>query len=225
MIILDNVINQVMVPFLNFSYNNLYPNYGVAIILLTILIKLLLFPLTKKQFESMKATQKIQPQLKKLQEKFKGQPEKLHAEMMSLWKTNNVNPLGGCLPAILQMPFFIAVYFTVRSDTFEALLVAPNANPGMFTFWLSNLAAPDTTYILPIIIGLLTYLGQKMMITDPNQAKIMMILPFFLVYISAQLQAGVLVYWATQQLVAVIQQYIILKPRVVGNTIEVNKGE
>ena len=107
---INYLIDSFMIPFLNFSYENIFPNYGIAIILLTVLIKIVFYPLTKKQFEAMKANQKIQPMMKKIQEKYKGQPEKLHKEMTKLWKENNANPLSGCLPALVQLPVFIAVF-------------------------------------------------------------------------------------------------------------------
>lgn len=206
------LIDTLMIPFLSFSYHSIYPNYGVAIILLTLLIKVLFAPLTKKQFESMKKTQEIQPEIKKIQEKFKDQPEKVHQEMMKIWKEKKVNPLGGCLPAVVQLPFFIAVFYTVSSESFKALLASPGVNQGMFSFWLADLTAPDATYIMPVIIGILTYFTSKMMSpSGQKQPAFMAIMPVFMVVICLRMPAGVLLYWVSSQLISSIQQYLVVK--------------
>ena len=204
--------DQVMIPFLTFSYHTIWPNYGVSILLLTLVIKLLFYPLTKKQFESMKITQKIQPQMKKLQEKFKGQPEKLHQEMMKLWKEHNANPLGGCLPALVQLPFFFAVFYTVKSPGFQAIVLAPGINHGLFSFWLSNLTLPDHTFILPVLIAVSTYLSQRMMVMEQSQRALMTVMPVVMFVVCLKMPAGVLLYWAASQLILTVQQYLILNP-------------
>ena len=112
---IDLLIQNWMIPFLKFSYQSIYPNYGMSIILLTVLVKMVFYPLTKKQFVQMKVNQKIQPQIKEIQEKYKKQPEKMHKEMSALWKANNANPLSGCLPALVQLPFFFAIFYTMQS--------------------------------------------------------------------------------------------------------------
>lgn len=210
---IDFLIEQLIIPMLSFSYHSIFPNYGVAIIVVTLIIKVLFYPLTKKQFESMKATQKIQPEMKKLQEKYKQQPEKMHKEMMKLWKENNANPLGGCLPALVQLPFFIAIFYTVKSDAFNVLLSAPGVFQGFLPFWAANLTTPDTTYVLPLIVGVTTYFSQKLMTVDSKQATLMAVMPFVMFFICLQMPSGVLLYWASSQLVSLIQQYIVLKPK------------
>lgn len=208
---IDYLIKTVMIPFLEFSYETLFPNYGVAIILLTIIIRAAFYPLTKKQFESMKITKELQPQLKKIQEKFKGQPEKLQKEMMKLYRENKANPLGGCLPALVQLPFFIAIFYTINSDAFANLISQPGINPGFLSFWIPNLSNPDKTFLLPLVIGVTSYLSQKMMTIDPKQAAIFMFMPFFMFFICIKMPAGVLLYWATSQALSVAQQYYFLK--------------
>jgi YidC/Oxa1 family membrane protein insertase len=205
------LVNNLMMPFLNFSYENIFPNYGVAIILLTLVVKIVFYPLNNKQFESMKAQKKIQPELKKLQEKYKDQPEKLNKEMLKLWKENNANPFSGCLPVLIQMPFFFAIFYTIRSEAFKVVIAQPGINSGFLPFWLSDLGMPDKTYILPVIIGITMYLSQKMTVTDPKQAKMFMFMPFLMVFICFNLPSGVLLYWAVSQILQIAQQSYMLK--------------
>ncbi|MFC1771702.1 YidC/Oxa1 family membrane protein insertase, partial [Candidatus Margulisiibacteriota bacterium] len=185
-------------------------NYGIAILLLTLLTKIIFHPLTNKQMKAMNAQKKIQPELKKLQEKYKDQPKKLQEEMMKLWKTHKANPLSGCLPILIQLPFFIAIFYTMRSPSFLALLAEPGVNPGLLPFWASNLGLPDKTYILPIIVAATTYFSQKMMTTDPKQAKIFAFMPILMFFISMNMPSGVLLYWGASQAMSLVQQYYII---------------
>ncbi len=207
----DTIIHDIMLPILNFLYYHVYPNYGVAIILLTIIVKVIFYPLTKKQFVAMKKNQELQPLLKEIQEKYKKEPEKLQKELMGFWKKHNFNPLSGCLPALLQLPIFLAIFWTISNPAFNALLKTPGVNPGFLPFWLSNLAQPDVTLILPIFISLLTYLSQKSMTMDPQQANIFLFMPFIMFIISWKMPAGVLLYWATSTGVSYLQQIWIMR--------------
>ncbi len=209
---IDYLINEFMIPFLRFSYDSIYPNYGIAILLLTILVKILFVPLTQKQFKAMKETQKIQPEIKKIQEKYKGQPDKASKEMMQLWKTHKVNPLGGCLPALVQLPVFIAIFYTIKSPGFNALISQEGINRGLFSFWIPDLTLPDTFMVLPIFIALATYISQKMTITDPKQATLMMFMPFMMFFLCLKMPGGVLLYWAASQVLSSIHQYIVMRP-------------
>ncbi len=213
---IDYLVTTFMIPFLQFSYTRVFPNYGVAIILLTVVVKALFFPLTKKQFESMSATQKIQPQLKALQEKYKGQPEVLQKEMMKLMKDHNANPLGGCLPALIQLPVFIAIFYTIKSEAFTGLMAATGANKGLFSFYLSNLELPDHTMILPIVIGLLTYWSQKMMMVkggsgSQQQTVMLIVMPLMMFFFCIKMPGGVLIYWAVSQGISALQQLWMVK--------------
>ena len=205
------LINNIMLPFLEFSYHHIFPNYGFAIIFLTLVVKILFYPLTKKQMISMKATQELQPKIKDLQEKYKKQPEILQKKMMELWKENKVNPLSGCLPILVQLPFFIAIFMTMNSPSFKTIISQPGINPGLFPFWCSNLGNPDQTLLLPIIIALSTYWSQKSMTMDPQQAKIFAFMPFLMFFISWKMPAGVLLYWAVSTIITTVQQNWILK--------------
>ncbi|MBT5856015.1 membrane protein insertase YidC [bacterium] len=202
-----------MIPFLTYSYNSIYPNYAIAIILLTIVIKAALYPLTKKQFDSMKKMQVLQPQFKELKVKYKKDPQRIQQETIKLYKENNVNPLGGCLPLIIQLPFLFALFYTMSSDAFNALITAPGVFPGLTTFWLPNLADPDHSYILPVLIGVSTFLSQKFSTVDAQQQKIMMFMPAIMVVICVKMPAGVLLYWAVSQIIGTAQQYFIMNPK------------
>ena len=171
---IDFLIDNMMLPFLKFSYASIFPNYAIGIILLTILIKVLLYPLTQKQFHSMKAMQKLQPKMKELREKHKKDPQKLQQEMLSLYKETGINPLGGCLPMLVQLPFLFALFYTMSSDKFKVLISEEGVFPGLFSFWLPNLSEPDNLFILPIVIGIATYTSQKLtpMTTDSPQTKV-----------------------------------------------------
>ena len=205
----DSIINSVMIPFLQFSYNTIMPNYGVAILLLTALTKVVFYPLTQKQFKSMRDMKVIQPKLKELQKKHKDDPKKLQQEMIGLYKKHQVNPLSGCLPMLVQLPIFFAIFYTINSATFKDLLVQPGINPGFLPFWITNLAIPDPWFLLPILVGLSTWWSQKLMMTDPAQQKIMMIMPVVMTFICFKMPAGVLLYWASSQIISTVQQVLI----------------
>ena len=209
---IDLLIQNWMIPFLKFSYQSIYPNYGMSIILLTVLVKMVFYPLTKKQFVQMKINQKIQPQIKEIQEKYKKQPEKMHKEMSALWKANNANPLSGCLPALVQLPFFFAIFYTIQSESFTTLLAGEGVNKG-FLVW-SDITLMDPFFVLPVAIGLLTYWSQKFMVTDPKQSKIFMFMPFMMVFICFKMPIGVLLYWVISQLISTLQQVYIMKKAV-----------
>lgn len=181
--------------------NGLVGNYGLAIIIFTIIIKLLLYPLSAKQARSMKDMQKVQPELKKIQEKYKDDKQKQTEAMTALYKEHGVNPAAGCLPMILTLiiifPLYRAIYGLDMSNT---------------TFlWIQNLADPD---IALVIINGLAMAGQTYITTklsgNNNQNNLMMwMMPLFILFIGFQLPAGVLIYWLTQTVLTGAQQYII----------------
>ena len=129
---------------------------------------------------------------------------------MKIYKEHKINPAGGCLPMLIQLPFLFALFYTMNGDSFSQLISQGNVFPGLTSFWLSNLSLPDNFYILPVIIGLATYYGQKMSTTDPNQQKILMFMPFLMVIISFKMPAGVLLYWAISQIISSGQQILIM---------------
>ena len=176
------------------------PNYGIAIILLTLVIKLVLYPLTVKQVKGMKSMQDLQPKMKELQEKYKGNSEKLNKEMAILYKESGVNPLSGCLPLIIQMPILMGIFYAIRDYSYAQL-------PSFL--WIADLSGPDPLYILPIISAATTYIQQKQTTTDANgQAKMMMnLMPIFIGYISLTFPAGLVLYWVVSNIFQIAQQW------------------
>lgn len=187
-------------------------NYGVAIVALTLLINIALFPLKYKSIVSAQKMQKVQPQMKAIQEKFKRlkptdpKRQQMNAEVMALYKEHGVNPLGGCLPLLLQMPFFIAFY--------NVLSVAIELRHAPFMLWIKDLSAADHTYILPILMTVTMVVMQKMTPTptaDPVQAKIMLAMPVFFGFMLAFTSSGLVLYWLTSNVAGILQQYFMNK--------------
>ena len=182
------------------------PNYGIAIILLTILIRLITFPLQYKSFKSMKKMQGIQPELAKIKEKYKDEPQKMQKETMDLFKKAGANPLSGCLPLILQMPFFFAIYRVLYSAV--ELVGAP------FGGWIHDLSIHDPFYVLPVLMGLAMLAQQKLTpqtTVDPTQAKIMMFMPVIFAFIMKSLPAGLVLYIFVSTVVGIAQQAIVYR--------------
>ena len=176
-------------------------SYGFAIILLTIVIKMLLYPLTVKQVKSMKAMQKISPKLRKLQEKYKDDPQMFQQKMTALYRDSGVNPLAGCLPMLIQMPILMGMYYALYHFHFES-------GKEIF-FWLPNLSEPDPIYILPVLSALTTFLMQKQTSAEmTGQMKMMMIfMPLFIGGISLNFPSGLVLYWVTMNVVQIVQQW------------------
>ncbi|MBC7540101.1 MAG: membrane protein insertase YidC [Bacteriovorax sp.] len=182
------------------------PNYGIAIILLTILIRLITFPLQYKSFKSMKKMQGIQPELQKIKEKYKDEPQKMQKETMDLFKKAGANPLSGCLPLLLQMPFFFAIYRVLYSAV--ELVGAP------FYGWIHDLSIHDPFYVLPVLMGLAMLAQQKLTpqtTVDPTQQKIMMFMPVVFAFIMKSLPAGLVLYIFVSTVVGIAQQTIVYK--------------
>jgi YidC/Oxa1 family membrane protein insertase len=177
-------------------------NYGVTIILLTVAIKLLFAPLQYKSYKSMKMMRVIQPKIKEVQEKYKGDRDRLNKELMKLYKDQKVNPLGGFLPMILQMPVFVAL-FNILYTTID-LRQAP------FMLWITDLSVQDPYYVLPVIMGATMFIQQKITPTtmDPTQAKIMLVLPVGMTFLFVNFPAGLVLYWVTNNTLTISQQLI-----------------
>ena len=192
--------------------NGFAKNYGVAIIILTILINLALFPLRYKSMVSAQKMQKVQPQMKAIQEKYKKlkptdpKRQQMNAEVMALYKQHGVNPLGGCLPLLLQMPFFLAFY--------NLLSVSIELRQAPFVFWIKDLSAYDHTFVLPILMTLSMVVSQKMTPTpsaDPVQAKMMLAMPLVFGFMLAFTSSGLVLYWLTSNLTGIAQQHFMNK--------------
>lgn len=197
---IQNVLEIIIV----WLYQNVIANYGIVIILLTIIVRLILTPLTITQTRSMARMQKLQPQIKELQKKYKDDKQKLQQETMEFYKKNNVNPLSGCLPLILQMPVFFALFQALRNPTERVTDVVKDFN----FLWL-NLNERDPYYILVILMVATMFLSTKLSTTDPKQSKFMYILPVVFGFISWQFPAGILVYWVTTNVWSIGQQWIV----------------
>ncbi|MGC8494031.1 MAG: membrane protein insertase YidC [Syntrophobacteraceae bacterium] len=204
-------------------------NYGIAIILLTVGIKLIFWPLTQKSYTSMQKMKKIQPKIAQLREKYKDDREKLNTELMQIYKTYKVNPMGGCLPMVLQIPVFFALYRMLEET------VALRHKP--FMLWINDLTAPDRLHIgswfsinltgvpllgtfignlnglpvLTILMGITMYLQQKMMPTggDPMQEKIMLLMPVMFTFFFLNFPSGLVLYWLVNNVLSIAQQYWI----------------
>jgi YidC/Oxa1 family membrane protein insertase len=182
------------------------PNYGISIILLTLFIRLLTFPLQYKSFKSMKKMQELQPELTKLREKYKEDPQRLQKETMDLFKKAGANPLGGCLPLLLQMPIFFAFYKVLFNST--ELMGAP------FMLWITDLSHKDPYYVLPILMAGSMFLQQKMTPSpsaDPTQQKIMMFMPLIFGIIMKDLPSGLTLYIFVSTILGIGQQYFVYK--------------
>ena len=189
---------------LNLLYSNI-GNYGLAIIGITVIIKIILFPLTLKQDKSMREMKKIQPEIEKVKEKYKGNPQEMNKATMELYKEHNVSPFGGCLPVILQMPILFGLFNVLRN---------PKIIPEDAHFLIFTLVSKDTTYILPILNALVAFAQQKVMSkgTVQNAQTEMMpyIFPVMMFVISFSMPSGLQIYWLASSLIGVLQQYVLI---------------
>ena len=183
-------------------------NWGVAIILLTILIKVVFWPLSRKSFKSMEQMKKLQPMMKQIQEKHKDDKQAMQQEIMQLYKTYKVNPMGGCLPILIQLPVFVALYqallncIELRHASFITYL------PGTDMLWLADLSVKDPYYITPLIMGATMFLQQWLSpaMTDPQQRKIMLIMPVVFTVMFINFPSGLVLYWLCNNVLSIAQQ-------------------
>jgi YidC/Oxa1 family membrane protein insertase len=229
---LNKAVNFGMFDFLakpfvwimNFLYHHFIPNYGVAIIILTILTKIVLWPLGNKSYKSMNEMKKIQPLVAEIREKYKDDKKRMNEEMMGLYKTYKVNPAGGCLPMVVQIPVFFALY--------RMLYEAIELRHAPFVLWITDLSAPDRLFrfniehipfmqppygipVLTIIMGATMFLQQKMQppAGDPTQAKMMMMMPIVFTVIFVNFSSGLVLYWLVNNLISIGQQYYVSKKK------------
>ncbi|MDR2051699.1 MAG: membrane protein insertase YidC [Deltaproteobacteria bacterium] len=184
-------------------------NWGVAIILLTVLIKILLWPLSYKSYKSMENMKKLQPLMLKIREKYKDDKTRQNQEVMQLYKTYKVNPMGGCLPIFVQLPVFFGLYRALLSSIELRQADFIEFLPFSDIVWLADLSLKDPLYITPIIMGLTMLLQQKMTPTsgDPTQAKIMMFLPVIFTFLFINFPSGLVIYWLFNNIISILQQY------------------
>ena len=207
---LDLTLDVLAAPMLAMLrwFNSFAHNYGVAIILLTIVVRGLLFPLTYKGMVSMKRMQKLQPKMTALRERFKGDKERMNREVMELYRRYKVNPLSGCLPILLQIPIFFALY--------SALMGAIELRHAPFMLWINDLSQQDGLYVLPLLMGASMFIQQKLTPSslDPTQAKIMLWMPVIFTFFMLNFPAGLTLYWFTSNLLSIAQQLVINRVQV-----------
>jgi YidC/Oxa1 family membrane protein insertase len=185
------------------------PSYGLAIILMTIAIKLVMFPLTQKQMHSMRAMQEIQPKTKYIQEKYKDDPQLMQQKIMAMYKEHGVSPFGGCLPLVIQMPIFIAFYQSLFH--FKFVNVAHAA-----FLWIPNIGKPDPYFILAILAAVTTFYQQKISMVesnDPTQKTMLYFMPVFMAFIAYKLPAGLPLYWVVFNTLGIAQQLYVNKQK------------
>lgn len=187
--------------------NSLIGNWGWSIIILTLLVRMIVMPLHVMSFRSMKAMQKVQPMIQSLREKYKEDPMTLNKEMMDLMKRHKVNPMGGCLPMLLQIPVFFALY-RVFSESIE-LYQSP------FVLWIHDLSMKDPYFVLPVLMAAVMYLQQKMTPStmDPAQAKVMQFMPLLFSFMMISLPSALTLYMFVSTFFGILQQYLFLKDK------------
>jgi YidC/Oxa1 family membrane protein insertase len=190
---------SIAVLWLFVHIHKIIPNYGLVIILFTILMKVAFHPLTKKSTTATMRMQALQPKLAQLKEKYKKDPTRLNQETMKLYKQAGVNPLGGCLPLLFQMPVFWALFVVFRS-TIEL-------RGAKFIFWLTDLSLKDPYYVLPILMGVAMFWQQKLTIKDPKQAMLVYLMPIFFFFIFRNFPAGLTLYWTVFNILSLIEAY------------------
>jgi YidC/Oxa1 family membrane protein insertase len=192
-------ISRLFLAIFNLLYS-LFRNYGIAIIIFAICIKLLFFPLSRQMIKSQHRMQMIQPELKKIQSKYKDDPQRLNQEMMHLYKTYKVNPFTGCLPLVVQMPIFFALY--------QTLITSIEFRHAPFMLWITDLSFKDPYYVLPIAMGVMMLVQSFLTITDPRQRYMTIIMPLFMVFIFLNFPSGLQLYWFSYNIMTLVEHII-----------------
>ena len=200
---LSAIVQQVVTFLYSLTASIGFPSYGLAIIIMTIIVKLILYPLTAKQISSTKAMMDLQPKMKAIQEKYKNDKVLLNQKLAELYKDQGINPLAGCLPLLVQMPIMIGIFYGIRDFSY----VGPNN-----FLWIQNISEPDPLFILPVLSALTTFIQSKQSMPDTSSAqnKIMLyFMPIFIGYISFQFPAGLVLYWVIMNLMQIGQQALM----------------
>jgi len=215
-----DIIAKPLMHAMNFLYR-FVPNYGIVIIIITIIVKGLFWPLSNKSYQSMSQMKKLQPKMAEIRAKYKDDKKKMNQEIMNLYKLYKVNPLGGCLPMVLQIPVFFAFY--------KMLYQAIELRHAPFFLWINDLSAPDRLFslnfkiplmappygipVLTVIMGASMFLQQKMSPPpgDPTQAKMMMLMPIFFTVIFVNFPSGLVLYWLVNNVLSMVQQHYVTK--------------
>ena len=184
---------------------NIVGNWGWSIILVTLLIKLAFYKLSATSYRSMAKMRTLQPKIQALRERCQGDKAKMSQGMMDLYKKEKVNPISGCLPIVIQIPVFIALYWV--------LLESVQLRQAAFIFWIHDLSTPDPFYVLPLLLGVSMFVQQKLNPPppDPTQAKVMMFLPFLFTFLFLHFPSGLVLYWVVNNGLAILQQWYVSK--------------
>jgi YidC/Oxa1 family membrane protein insertase len=193
-------ISRLFLAIFNILYS-LFKNYGIAIIVFAVCIKLIFFPLSRQMIKSQHRMQMIQPEMKKLQQKYKDEPQRLNQEMMHLYKTYKVNPFTGCLPLIIQMPIFFALY--------QTLITSIEFRHAPFMLWITDLSYKDPYYVLPIAMGVMMLVQSFLTTIDPRQRYMTIIMPLFMVFIFLNFPSGLQLYWFSYNILTLVEHIII----------------
>ncbi|MGD8537010.1 MAG: membrane protein insertase YidC, partial [Candidatus Aminicenantes bacterium] len=205
-------ISEILLKTSKYFYR-LVPNWGLSIIIITIIIKILFFPLTYSSMRSMSKMQELQPKIKAIRARYKkaktdmAQRRKMNEEVMKLYKEQGVNPAGGCLPMLIQIPVFFGF--------FRLLMVAIEFRQSPFVLWITDLSARDPFYVTPILMGVTQFISQKMTPTsaDPTQARMMLLMPVIFTILFINFPSGLVLYWLTNNVLQIVQQYIMNRLR------------
>jgi YidC/Oxa1 family membrane protein insertase len=215
MLVLANVLQPLIdinEAVLRFWHNDVGLSWGASVIGLTVVIRLLILPLTFKQVRSMQALQRLQPQMKEIQKRYKDDKQRQQQEMMNFYREHQVNPLGSCLPLILQIPFFIGLYQTLRSAGFKAEV----GDGGKF-FFIPNITKPLTGHTVELVVVIVIYVGTQLLssyvssfnVQDKNQKRLLFLFPFLFVPVVINFEAGLLIYWITTNTWTIGQQLFV----------------
>jgi len=212
------LINAIAAPFglfLKYIYG-FVNNYGWSIVIFTIIVKMILLPLTLKQSKSMKKMQDLNPKLKELQKKYAKDKQKLNEKTMELYQKEKVNPAGGCLPLLIQFPVLIALFQVLRMPEKYVFTPEVYATVEKSFLWLKDLSNPDSLYILPILAAVTTYYQSKMMNTgnvqNAQQNTMTIVMPLMIGWFSLKFPSGLALYWVLSNLFQIAQQYYIMRP-------------
>lgn len=218
-------MSQLLGSFLKLIYDFI-GNYGISIIIFTVLVKLVLLPLTLTQTKSMKSMQVIQPKMDEIKQKYKSDPEKQNQKVMELYKEHKVNPLAGCLPLLVQFPILIGLFNTLRQPVKFVFGTEQAYKAADTTFlWMQSLATPDVImisgiaipFILPVLAAITTYIQSAMMMAkgakkDSTQTIMLYMFPIMMLFWGRTFPAGLMVYWVAGNIFQIIQQYLISRP-------------
>jgi len=208
-------IANVLVQILN-VFHGWIGSYGLAIILLTLVIRLTLHPLTRKSLKSMKAMQALAPQMAVLREKYRDDPRAMNTEMMNLYRANSVNPFSGCLPQLVQLPVLYALFAALRrpdlfgGESFLGLALDKAPCAHLSGACLIGLASQPVVLVIVLLVGLTTYLQQRMSITDPQQARMFLFMPVMVAYFALNFQIALSIYWIVSTLVYMLEYFIVV---------------